>query len=179
MIIDISQLKQNQSVEINGQESWLDKIYDSFGKAPKDKEKPLITGKVDILVENPTYVQIIGSVEYSPYLDCSRCSLPITWPLKEEFDIYLLREKPQFAEEQDLDESEMSEYYMEDNRNFDLEVAINDALQTERPFSPVIKDEYDQCVPCGADLSSNLMGSSENADKASPFAALKDMKLKH
>ena len=141
MKVDIKTLTENMDVSISGKEEWLNKIYKSFNETPKSAEKPLITGEITINVDNPTYVQISGKVSFSPFLSCSRCATPIRWPLAEQIDLILLRERPQFEEEADLEESELDEYYLDDGEDFDLEVVINDALQTARPVQTILRDE--------------------------------------
>lgn len=175
MKIDVTQLAENLTIEISGNEEWLSKIYSSFPH-PKNESKPLITGKVLVRVDNPTYIQISGSVDYSPFLECDRCSTPIRWPMSEAIDVILLREKPQFEEEADLEEDELNEYFMEDGRHFDLEIAINDSLQTARPSRVILEEGHTECVS-SSEMEDQPFASSKNSDASNPFAALKDMQL--
>lgn len=199
MILDISALKQNKTIDITGNENWLSQIYASFaGISGRDTSLPkskgadlvansalkqaphLITGCVTFVVDNPSYVHITGNIKFEPLLDCSRCSKDIPWPIEETIDVFLLREKPQFDEETELTSSDLDEYYLEDNQNFNLEIAVNDVLQTAVPIQVVKRGDNGRCLYCNADLSNPIAitsPASESQDPQNPFAKLINVKL--
>ena len=177
MILDFAKITENLDIEITGNENWLEKIYHSFD-CKAASSKATISGIVHIDVENPTYIRLHGRVSFTPKLACSRCSDLIPIELNETIDIFLLKEKPRFLEEQDLTKDELEEYYLGEDKKFDLEIAVNDVLQIARPANPVLKDSNDNCIPCGADLSETLVTNS-TTQESSPFAILTELKLEN
>jgi uncharacterized metal-binding protein YceD (DUF177 family) len=167
-------------IEIAGDETWLERIYSDFPAA--GGARPRLTGTVSLSREAAGSVVVQGSIAFAPEVSCSRCSRFIPWPLRLELSQrYLAVELKHLPREKNLSRSDLDAYYLEDGA-VDLETLINDAVQTELPstFVPEREDGA-ACRVCKADLSAALVYGKKETQAgapASPFAALKDLKLK-
>jgi len=177
MIIDASKIKSTETIEITGREGWLQQIYASF-PTPKGQTMPILTGSFLVDARDPLMVRIRGTLEYSPFVDCSRCALEITWPMKEEIDVRFLREAPEFEGELevDLEASGLEDYILNNGKTFDLEVLLNDAIQLSLPTQLIQKNKSNQCLVCLKDLS-NPIQLGTGTDDDNPFSVLKNLKM--
>ena len=172
MIVDISEKQESFSVHLEGTEQWLKNIYDSF---QQNDNSAVIQGTLRINLDNPTYVLVDGEVRFNPLLDCSRCAGPVSWPISEKIHILLIRELPEFEQEKDLTNSELSEYFLEQGSKLDLEVIVNDTIQMARP-----ERSADRCEKCQKVTQvTNLAATTQRHGCANhPFAALGQLKSK-
>lgn len=178
MIIDASRIKSTETIVITGEEGWLTQIYASF-PTPKGQAMPKLTGSFLIDARDPMTVNVRGTLEYAPFVDCSRCALEISWPINESIDVRFLREAPEFEDELeiDLEAAGLEDYILDNGKTFDLEILLNDAIQLSLPTKLIKVGEDNNCLVCSKDLSAPLALESNPAEDTNPFAVLKGIKL--
>jgi uncharacterized metal-binding protein YceD (DUF177 family) len=175
MIIDVSKMKTVETFKVEGTEPWLSKIYSEF-KTPKNTTAPLLRGSISVDARDPACVTVKGSIEYSPFVDCSRCGLGISWPISETIETRFLRDLPDFSDDLELDEASIEEFTLMDGKTFDLEELINDVVQLALPARLVQAGPNDECLVCDEKLSEPIH-DVKDVDPLNPFRALKNIKL--
>ncbi|MFW7381194.1 MAG: YceD family protein [Oligoflexus sp.] len=178
MKIKIDELpSKGRSVTIQGDEAWLDAIYKVF-HAKNMKENRRIQGSVQITADDYGFARVTGEIRFVPLVDCSRCSDLIPWSISREFDVEFRPEVQEFAKELDLNPEELDHYYLDDQARIDLELLINDLIQTAFPTRVLLTSEDGQsCLQCHADLTKPLVVESDDAADRNPFAVLRNIKL--
>jgi uncharacterized metal-binding protein YceD (DUF177 family) len=180
MMIDVSKINHTERFEILGNEEWLENIYKSFPPPPK-MPSPKIKATIDVDARDPACVNVKGEVEYTPYVDCSKCGLEITWPLHEKIDTKFLKDLPTMDGEEmtelELEAHNLDEYILVNGKFFNLETLINDAIHLALPTKLVKKDDQDNCLVCFKDTSGFIAISTDHDRSKSPFDALKNLKL--
>jgi uncharacterized metal-binding protein YceD (DUF177 family) len=174
MKIHTRELHPELELDVKGDEPWLARIYGDF-PVPSGAEIPKITGQVQLRLEEAGTVVARGELSYAPFVHCSRCELPIPWPLALSLNV---RYSPAFASEtrdKTLSRAELDEYFLQDDQ-LDLEELINDTVQTSLPsrLSP-LNEEGTACSICHQSVSGELVyGRPEETAKGkeSPFARL-------
>mgnify|MGYP001545124214 CR=1 FL=1 len=185
MKIDVSKLKQPLELAITGQEPWLSEIYKPFANIPSPQQSPpLLTATLTITLQEPTeYVRVVGQLQYTPWVDCSRCADPISWPVTSAIDEYFCRGTDPNAEAPLVDRelAQMEDNFLPDDM-LDIAALLNETVQLALP-TQLVKTTEDgrSCVVCQADVTQACIHKESTADEEapSPFAALKDLKLKH
>lgn len=175
MIVDVSKMKSVETIKVEGTEPWLSKIYSEF-KTPKNATLPLLQAAISVDARDPACVTVKGSVDYTPFVDCSRCGIGISWPISETIETRFLRDIPEFSEDLELDEASIEEFTLKDGKTFDLEELINDVVQLALPPRLVRVGENDECLICDEKLSEPIHNVKE-AESLNPFKALKNIKL--
>lgn len=182
MRINVKELEKDLEIDIKGDEPWLEKIYDTFKLSEniewaedKEKNSGVITGAVKVSV---TYATVIvrGHVSYVAPVSCSICTRAINWPIHENIEVGVLKSTPEFEEETELSAGELDDYYLEDDTFFDLELAINDAIQTAVPMQTVKRSADGNCAVCKKNLEQDLTADSNSVSSDNPFSVLKDFK---
>jgi uncharacterized metal-binding protein YceD (DUF177 family) len=180
MKLKVTEIHKPMTLTITGQEPWLVRIYQPFLDSRKSAtEHPRLTGELRITAipsEPETIVKIEGSLSFAPYLDCSRCSQKIAWPINAGIDVYFeppVEEEPTTRQHLEINlRSDDLDRYFYLNNEIDLEGLINDTIQSYVPSQAVRKDpESDQCLVCGEDLSGDVV-YADKASVRSPFADL-------
>ncbi len=179
MRIPLTELNRPKTLTVRGDEEWLGRLYADF---PLGKDQAL-TGELKIKAGEGGEVTVKGHVEFAPKVACGRCEKTIAWPLTLEVDTRFLPERgPETKRDITLTESDLDSYFIEMGA-VDLEQALTDVVQTALPSSLVrANEDGDECVVCHADLTKELVfgvGKKAEEKPASPFAALKDLKLKN
>ena len=182
MRVQLKNMTPNLHVRIDGHEPWLASLYSDFpehlldahGKA---SERPQLKAEFDLLLEEAGSVQVKGTVRYSPVVHCSRCDRPIAWPLSIPLNVrFFPAAFNSAAKETNLSLADLDAYYL-DGDELDLETLINDAVQTAMPSRLVPEDTgTNACTACLEPTASGQVYGQGSAD-ASPFAALKGLKL--
>ena len=173
MHIQINDINPELHVKIQGLEPWLERIYVDFPTAP-GCERPLLTADLDLVHEDSGLIRVAGLIEYAPQLRCSRCELPVSWPMRLEVAARFLPEQVnEPPRDRSLNRSDLDAYYIE-QAQVDLETLINDLVQTEVP-----SQTYEACPTCRSTAHQDRIYTTSNAEDASPFAALKGLKLKN
>lgn len=179
MRIPLTDLNRPKILTLKGDEDWLGRLYADF---PLGRDRALV-GTLTLEAGPGGEVSVRGKVEFAPTVACSRCAKSIPWPLAIDVDARFLPERgPETKREITLTGADLDAYYIEHGA-VDVEQLLNDVVQTELPLQLVRANEAgDECLICHADLDRELVyGAQEQAQEkpASPFAALKDLKLKN
>lgn len=184
-------------IELRGDEPWLQNIYGSFAQT-----NGLLTAQLSFRKDLAGFVYVSGNVAFTPYVDCSRCSESIPWPVAESVEVTYRPEGLDAtpAKEVNLKKRELEQYAIA-NGMIDLEELVNDIVQMAIPLHTVrITDDGKSCVACGIDVTSEKVwggnpssrtskpqpsGKNNSADSTnddskttSPFAVLAGLKLK-
>lgn len=186
MKIRLEDINSPKTIILNGLEPWLDGIYQSF-PYPPDQSKPLITGELRLRnLADGMSIDVQGTLSYQPFVDCSRCGIPITWAIAADFHARFIppaRQDPEPGERDEiLTEAKAECYEIDLDHSINLEPLINDRIQVEIPLQTVKKSEdLQDCQVCGKSVADDRVyaESSGNTAKENPFAALKDLKVKH
>jgi uncharacterized metal-binding protein YceD (DUF177 family) len=182
MKLKAEDLRSPQTITISGDEPWLRLIYESFdirGAAPAARR---ITGSLTVTPRNYGLYDIEGEVQFTPTVSCSRCEDMIPWEISRKIKVRYLEQAPlDEAEEEierDLEPEDMDAYYIDAQGMIDLEVVINDFIQTALP-TRLVKTAPDgkSCLICHKDVSSKAVFKDEVKPEQSPFAVLKNLKL--
>lgn len=181
MRFKIEQLREPVKVEIKGDEPWLDYIYKSFNQK-QGPGQPLLTGYFTVSPDQYGAFHVKGEVSYTPQVSCGRCELLIPWEIKRKIDVrYLVpyrdEDEDQTGREKDLTPEDLDDYYIE-NDEIDVEISINDLIQTALP-SRLIKLTPDgkACAICLENVETAVAYEQKSAPENSPFAVLKNLKL--
>lgn len=184
MKILLDNIEQEQTITINGKEAWLDRIYSDFSDDPSDPA--LITGQLKVTREADDGALIEGQLAFAPAIPCSRCTqaIKLELNLKISTRFYPEIDNPDRAEnwrrERNLSRAELDAYYIHQGE-MDLEEVVNDSVYAQIPssFIPESNDQH----PCIADQTDargiRVFGKQQSQHEASPFGALKDIKLSH
>ncbi len=178
MRISLTELHRPKSFKLTGNEDWLARLYGDF---PLGRERAL-SGTLEIAIGHGGEVNVRGKLDFAPTVSCSRCERNITWPLSVDVDARFLPDRgSETKREHTLTQAELDAYYIEQGE-IDLEQLLTDLVQTQLPTQLVRANEDETaCVVCHDDLTRDLVfgvGNKEPEKAASPFAALKDLKLK-
>lgn len=182
MKIAVKDLTDEMLLELQGNEIWLERLYADFAQGPG--ERPKLTGTLKISTEAGGGVLVRGQLNYQPLIACARCDRDVPLPLSITLESRVLppSANPDLAENSQRDRllsrDELDVYFLIDGC-VDLEVLINDAIQTEVPMRYVpVADDGKTCRICVGDLSQALVyGDGQKAN--SPFSKLEALKLKH
>lgn len=179
MRFKIDQLREPVRVEIKGDEPWLDFIYKSF-RQKKGADASVLTGYFTVTPDQYGAFHVQGEVSYTPLVSCGRCEMLIPWEIKRRIDVrYLVPYRDEEGEsgETDLAPEDLDDYYIE-NDELDVEVSINDLIQTALP-SRLIKLTSDgkACAVCLENVETAVVYEQKTAAETSPFAVLKGLKL--
>ncbi len=181
MQIDVSKIVTNkpEEVVITGNEDWLSEIYALFPTV-KGQEQPKITGKMSIARHEMNILSVKGYVEYMPFVDCSRCAIPISWSISESIEAYGAVGKSPGLQTDEEDEDDISgsdditDYLQENFLN--LELIVNEAIQLAIPLRTVPKSENDICQICFKAVGSEAVYCSNDNFSENPFKVLKNLK---
>ena len=137
-------LEQTRHVNITGHEDFLEEIYKYFPH-PSHNNKPLITGSISLQIIGEGIVQVKGSLNFSPFLNCSRCNSPITWTLSEAVDLLYQEKKMSpndLPKNKELSKEELNEYNYDPRTGFfDLEQIISEAINLAIPSTISPEDQ--------------------------------------
>lgn len=179
MRVHIFDLKPDLELHIDGGESWLDRVYKDFPTA--GAERPRLHGDMTLTLEEGGTVFVSGKLHFTPLVSCSRCDLGLPWPMNIDVGVrYFPSGINAQARDRTLTQNELDAYFLEDDE-VDLELLINDLIQTELPSRVLATtDDGSSCRICQVDLTSTqVYGTPMVPTERSPFEALKDLKLPH
>lgn len=178
-------LREIKMIDIQGHEPWLGEIYSSFQGTDCQ-----LHGKIVVKPEAYGVYALEGHVDFTPLVECSRCQEPLGYPIHRDFSIRFIDRDAAEADfeiegmeddgeefERDLVSEDLDTYYIEKTGELDIEMVVNDFIQTALP-TRVTCASVDKA--CGMPLQNHESGLIHK-DKAdvdmSPFAALKHLKL--
>ena len=179
MLIRVDDIQPTFSLSIRGDEPWLAPIVKSLQEEGGAASDSKITGEIQFRKDSAGFVYGKGQVKFTPTLSCSRCAMDIPWPLDATVDATW---RPPFESvtprEMALSADDLDVYFMVDGK-INVEELVNDVLQCALPEKVIVrKDDTDDCGVCGINLLNNLVyGKNEPLEQASPFAALKNLKM--
>ncbi len=179
MRFKIEELREPKQIEIKGDEPWLALIYKSFGLHGREDE-PRLSGYFHISPNQYGAFHVKGEISFTPKVSCGRCELQIPWEIKRTLNVrYLLpfKDEDGVEAERDLSPEDLDDYYIE-NDEIDIELSINDIVQTAIP-SRLIKLTPDgkACAVCLENVEEAVVYEQKGAAENNPFAILKDLKL--
>ncbi|MES2745028.1 MAG: DUF177 domain-containing protein [Bdellovibrionota bacterium] len=184
MKLPVKDLRDSKIHTIKGDEAWLSDIYSSFSAI----DTPL-TGHIGVKPEAYGLYSVQGHVDFTPFIECARCAEPLGYPIHRDISVrFIDRDKAEAGFdiegedgdeviERELDSQDLDTYYVESHGEIDLEMVVNDFVQTALP-TRVICANVDKT--CGVDLKdaeSGLVHKDKADFDSSPFAALKNLKL--
>jgi uncharacterized metal-binding protein YceD (DUF177 family) len=183
MKLKAEDLRSPKTITISGDEPWLGLIYESFelkGTVPVPRR---ITGSLTITPSTYGLYQIEGAVQFTPTVPCSRCEDMIPWEISRKIKVRYLEQTPveegeEEEVERELEPSDMDAYYIDAQGMIDLEVVVNDFIQTALP-TRLVKTTANgkSCLICHKDVSDKTVFKDELKPEQSPFAVLKNLKL--
>lgn len=182
MKLKAEDLRSPKTITISGDEPWLHLIYESFGMKTAGPEAQRITGSLTVTPSTYGLYDVTGEVQFTPSVSCSRCEDMIPWEISRKIKVRYLEQSPIEDEEEelerDLEPSDMDAYYIDAQGMIDLEVVINDFIQTALP-SRLVKTAADgkSCLICHKDVSERAVFQDAVKPEESPFAVLKNLKL--
>lgn len=169
--------KPGKTLTISGDEAWLASIYEAFHRQNL-KENRRITGSLLIQADAYGFVQVRGEIRFEPLLSCSRCADLVSWELARQVDVEFRPKPTEQDREVDLSPEELDYYYLDEDACVDLELLVNDTIQTAIPTQVIVRsDDGRCCTVCQSDISSPLVSGSSSDEQDSPFAILKNIKL--
>lgn len=178
MRIKSSQITSKTDVQLTGQETWLESIYEDFARQESVDGAKQISGQLSLTKGEDGSVCVTGHLDYTPAVSCARCDKGIPWPLSVDVNATVLpNDHTPLPRDHNLSEEELDSYVMEGDE-VDLEMLVNDAIQTALPSQFLAASEDGKsCKICHIDISSTKVFSAGDTENASPFAALRGMKL--
>lgn len=182
MKLKAEDLRSPKTVTISGNEPWLRLIYESFGMKMAGPNAKSITGSLTVTPSTYGLYDVTGEVKFTPDVSCSRCEEMIPWEISRTIQVRYLEQSPiddkEEEVERDLEPSDLDAYYIDAQGMIDLEVVINDFIQTALP-SRLVKTTADgkSCIICHKDVSARTVFQDAVKPEESPFAVLKHLKL--
>ena len=176
MKVTLEELQNPITVTISGDEDWLNDLYTNFLKSKGSS--PKLTGEITIKLDGYGYASVSGNLSYMPYVPCSRCADPISWPINKSFEARF-KPKDEVAEASEVDlVADDFEYYYVENDTLDIQQVIVDTILTTLPSQLILKTEDNKsCRACGKDITDSEVYRSKAKEDESPFAVLKNLKL--
>jgi uncharacterized metal-binding protein YceD (DUF177 family) len=181
MKIPVGDVKPELMLTLSGEEPWLGRIYadlnQPLAKLGEKASSAKIAGTLTLILEPAGTVIVSCKLTYEPSLPCARCDKILQWPLKLNFQTRFFEPQPdEFAEkDKNLSKDELDVYYLDDE-GVDVEMVINDAIQTALPSYLVqTTEDGDHCRIC-LDKLGDVSFEDPAGANLSPFAALKNLK---
>jgi uncharacterized metal-binding protein YceD (DUF177 family) len=167
--------QQGRRIDIKGDEDWLAKIYRTFPEPIESQAA--IKAQADIVPDNYGFVTVTGHLTFAPNVNCSRCDQLIPWPLERQFNVEFRPANANPPKEIDLEAEELEYYYLDEAGHLDLEIVLNDTIQTAFPAKLLCaSDDGQTCKHCHIDLNDNLVYHSGDFKRPNPFSVLKNIK---
>lgn len=181
MKLKADELRSPKNITISGDEPWLGLIYESFDSKGDFPPQKRITGHLTVTPTQYGLYDIEGEIQFTPTMACSRCEDRIPWEISRQIKVRYLEQAPLDDEEdveRELEPGDMDAYYIDAQGMIDLEVVVNDFIQTALP-TRLVKTAADgkSCLICHKDVSSKAVFQDAVKPEKSPFAVLKDLKL--
>jgi len=186
MKVLVKDMREPKIIDIQGTEPWLSEIYASF----LGNEGYGLKGEIKITPEDYGLFTVEGKIDYVPLVGCSRCQKEIPWPIHKEvsvrfidrdaaesgFEIEGVEEGEEI--ERDLVPEDLDTYYLDDKGELDVEMVINDIVQTALPTRLILLNpDGKSCRICLDNVDIPLVYKDEKDVDISPFAVLKNLKL--
>ena len=169
MIIEAAKLLQEMTIEIAGQESWLQPIYDQY-TTPKNAQQPTLTGKTTLTPSEFGFIEVSGKISYAPIVNCHRCNRLFPWPINQAFKILFEKPTPTKAhKEYNLSQKELDQYFIGPEGTINLEEIINEQIILSTPTTL----RCHNCTPLPKD--DKVYEEKANTSN-SPFAVLSELK---
>jgi uncharacterized metal-binding protein YceD (DUF177 family) len=175
--ININTLNPTVQIDLKGDEAWLQQIYKSFEEWAGNIDTP-IEGALSLSKDDYGFVQVKGSIAFTPKLPCSRCSDPIAFPIEIAVSTEFRPYNKDLPSDYDLQKEELDYYYVDKDGNVDVEGLVNDLIQTSIPSKIVLTtDGGSACKICPNKFTDSKVFGSEPSEDDNPFAILKNIKL--
>ena len=180
MKIKVSDIRKGLTVNVSGDEPWLEETYRSFPS--QQKPTPKITAAIKLKMSDcQSLIHVSGKIHFAPHLPCSRCDTAIMWPIDQVFDLtyHCAPQPPPRSNQKGETSKENIDTFQVVDHQIDCELIINEQIFLALP-SQIIRKSSDggTCLICNKDISKPLIYSTQKAPE-SPFAKLKGLKLKH
>jgi uncharacterized metal-binding protein YceD (DUF177 family) len=178
MKIELNSITERSTIEISGDESWLEPIYQDYA-APSGISIGKLKGKVTVEPVGDRIVSVAVDCTFGPYVDCGRCNDRIPWPINLKSTVYF-QDAPEFLQRKidyKLSRGELDEYYFEDDA-IDVQGLLIDHIAMAFPSSTVDSSpDGSSCQVCGISLLTEQVFGEPESSKPNPFSVLKNIKL--
>jgi uncharacterized metal-binding protein YceD (DUF177 family) len=186
MKVLVKDMREPKTIDIQGSEPWLNEIYSTF----LGNEGYGLQGQIKVSPEEYGVFTVIGKVDYVPLVGCSRCDKEIPWPINKEINVRFIDrdaaeagfdfedEEGDEDVEREIDSQDIDTYYLDQSHQIDIEMVINDIVQTALPTRLILMNKDGKsCRICLDNIDTAVVYKDKNDVDMSPFAALKNLKL--
>ncbi|MBC7659657.1 MAG: DUF177 domain-containing protein [Chitinophagaceae bacterium] len=186
MKVLVKDMREPKVINIQGTEPWLNEIYASF----LGSEGFGLKGQVTVTPEDYGLYTVEGKIEYVPLVGCSRCDREIPWPINRAISVRFIDRVAAESSfeiegevgdemiERDLVSEDLDTYYLEPSGELDVEMVINDIVQTALPTRLILTDKNGKsCLVCHENIDTPIVYKDSADADMNPFAALKNLKL--
>ena len=167
MKIDIKTINNSKTIELKGDEEWLEAFYKAF----PNKNSKALTGSITLKPDEYEHCEVSGTANYQVTIECTRCTAPIKHTVDSSFDMLFRPSKYDLnANEVELSAGELEANYMSENDEIDVCQVLIDFVNDQLP-------DFQHCEKCAKKGVDGPLYKSENDEKLNPFAKLKDLKF--
>ena len=175
MKIDLAKCEayKDFSLKMEGQEDWLESIYKNF-PTPQSCVKPLLTASLVYKMHNKDLGEIKVSLQYTPYVNCSRCNKKIPWCVVEDVTYSLVSSEAR--QEMGLANTLDQSIYFFKDRVLDIVPMLQELVYLAIPSRTIlVNKDSDTCGICSEEISSSrVFSTATTSDNLAPFSELKN-----
>ncbi len=178
MKIKTRKLFNSLVVNVSGSEDWLSAIYQLF-PSPTEANQPKIAATLQISpIDETRYYAVKGTIQYAPFVACSRCNEPINWPINVSFSVrYQPDDDGEAGVDKILTREELDYYFLDAQGDIDLEALLNEQIQLAVPSKTIlVAEDGHHCRICLSPLMRADLPISSTGNQNSPFAKLAALK---
>jgi uncharacterized metal-binding protein YceD (DUF177 family) len=165
MKVDFHSIEESKPLEvlIEGGEKWLAEVY-SFFSSPKKEVKPRLTADLKFS-KTANIVRMTGSLQYSPFLRCSRCAQEIRWPISKGINCEYFIEDSGQVRSMNRDSELGSEEYLTAGGFLDLARVCNEAIVLSIPSRTLCGEVQESAsAGCCEEMADNQVYPPKNCN---------------
>ena len=159
---------------------WEDARLRQFLPADDPFEYKLVRPlNVDLEIQKRSdHIHVQGTLKGTLQVNCHRCLQPVSWPLNEKVDVFLVEEEElEPLEEIELDAKDL-DYEFFDGIVIEIDQLVAEQIFLALPVKILCSEDCrGLCPHCGANLNEEPCDCEKNRGK-SPFAALEAIKAR-
>ena len=169
VFVAFKSLNEPLTIEIQGEESWLQQVYQQFTAIGEQSQPQGISGSLVVRATGPDTALVEGRLHFEPCLPCSRCNDPLSWPL-------VANVKARYSTLADLEPLEaVEDYQLNTSGEIDMSALVIDQLVSEVPLQILAKADDKSCRVCGVSLAETKVYSTTGDADDGPFSVLKKL----
>ncbi len=184
MKIGTKDLRETQILDLKGDEPWLGDIYASF-----EGMEEALHGKLSVNPAAYGVYAVDGHISYTPKVECARCQEAVPFAIERDISVRFIDRDAAEASfeiegeeadedyERELVSEDLDTYYVDAGGELDIEMVINDFVQTALPTRVTCEVVGRSCGLSLQNSESGLVHKDKSDFETSPFAALKNLKL--